>query len=154
MTVPVDVHVTSDVSLEALDQLFGDLRAIGLDPTRRVVPTRRGIELTWLVLLALPMKLFVDTLVQQLAGDVYSRLKVIIDDVFRRSRKGAKTRDVLVLQDLDTHLLVEFEPDLTVEAYRQLFQIDLASVTQGPLRYDRNRREWRGGAEGNVHRTG
>ena len=38
---------------------------------------------------------------------------------------------------------VVLEPDLPAEGYHQLQRLDLSTITRGPLRYDRSKREWR-----------
>jgi len=144
MTAPVTVRVAADVPPEDLDQLLGDLRAIGLNPQLRPVATRRGVsDLPWLVLLALPMKLFFETLMQQLAGDAYLRLKTIAARVLHGQHGSEDNRRVLVLEDTTTGLLVMLEPDLPPEAYQRLFHTDLSAFARGPLHYDRSRQQWR-----------
>lgn len=144
MTFPVAVHVTADVPPEDVDQLLDDLRAIGLNPTPQLVPTRRGVgDLPWLVLLALPMKLFFETLMQELAGDAYSRLKAIVGRVLSRHREPEDGRRVLVLEDTTTGLRVMLKPDLPPEGYQRLFRTDLSAFARGPLHYDRRRQQWR-----------
>jgi len=143
MTLPVAVHVTPDVSPEDADQLLHDIHALGLDPTLKAVPTRRGVsDLLWLVLLALPVKPFLEHLTQKFADDAYAQLKALVGKALHRQREQQKDRRVLVLEDDAKRLQVELESDLPLEAYRQLFEVSLSS-TQGRLHYDRSRKEWR-----------
>lgn len=144
MTLPVAVHVTADVSPEDVDQFLHNVRVIGLDPTLKAVPTRRGVsDLAWLVLLALPMKPFFEVLVQRFASDAYSQLKGLVGKVLHRQREPQDGGRALVLQDNTTGLQVVLESDLPLEAYQQLFLVNLSSIRRGPLHYDRSRREWR-----------
>lgn len=144
MTVPVEVRVVADVPAEGVDQLLHDLRAIGLTPALRAVPVRRGGgELLWWVLLGLPLKPFLDALVQKFADDAYSQLKALVGNVLHRPRGPQDSRRVLELSDNTRHLRVELESDLPLDAYQQLFLVNFSNITQGRLRYDRSSKEWR-----------
>ena len=67
--------------------------------------------------------------------------------ILRRSNPGGQER-TLVLQDTATGLQVVLEPDLPIEAYRQLVTLDLSSLHGGPARYDRSRNAWQSNAAG------
>jgi hypothetical protein len=143
MTPPVAVHVAADVRPEDAQQFLHDIRALGFDPTLKTVATRRGVsDLVWVVLLALPVKPFLEHLAQKFADDAYSQLKALVDKVVHRRREPPDSRRALVLRDDTRHFRVELEPDLPLEAYRQLFGMDLSSM-RGRLHYDRSSRQWR-----------
>jgi hypothetical protein len=150
MTVPVDIHVTADVPPEGVDQLLHDVRAIGLDPTLKAVPMRRGgvNDLLWQVLLALPAQIFFEVLVQKFADEAYSQLKVLVGKALHRRCEPQDCSRVLMLQDKTTGLRVVLESDLPLDAYQQLFLVNLSSITPGLLRYDQNRKEWRAEPDG------
>lgn len=144
MAVPANVRVAAHVSPEDVRQLLDDFRSIGLDPTARVVPTRRGLsDFPWLVVVTLPLQLFLSTLMQELAGDAYTRLKALVGRVLHHEQQRDEGRRVLVFQDTATGAQVVLEHDLPPEGYRQLFRVDLAALTHGPLHYDRSKHEWR-----------
>ncbi|MGH3611453.1 MAG: hypothetical protein ACRDRK_02300 [Pseudonocardia sp.] len=144
MTFPVAVHVAADAPLEDVDQLLDDLRVFGLNPTCHLRPTRRGaIDLAWVLLLALPTKLFFETLTEELAGDAYLRLKAIVGRALRRRREPENGNRVLMLEDATTGLQIVLEPDLPAEAYQRLFHTDLSTFARGPLHYDRSAHRWR-----------
>ncbi|MGH3784976.1 MAG: hypothetical protein ACRDRG_00120 [Pseudonocardiaceae bacterium] len=143
MTIPVAVHVTADVPPEDADQLLHDVRALGLEPTFKAVPVRRGVsDLLWLVLLYLPVKPFLEHLAQEFADDAYAQLKALVGKALHGRRELPDSRRVLELRDETEGLRVELESDLPLEAYRQLFGLDLSS-TRGRLRYNRSKKEWR-----------
>ncbi len=141
MTVPVDIHYTAVVSA-GVDQLLDDARALGLDPTPKPVPTRRGVsDLLWVVLLVVPVKPFLDSLTQKFADDAYVTLKSFVGKALSRRRAPHDDDQVLMLRDDPTGLEIVLESDLPLAAYRQLFGTDLSAL-RGTLRYDRSRREW------------
>lgn len=142
MAVPVTVHIAA-APPDGVDQFVNDIRTIGLEPTVRTVPTRRGVsDFAWLIL-ALPIKAFFETLVEQFAGDAYARLKTLTGTALRHHGDTRDNRRVMLLQDSTTGLQVVLESDLPLAAYRQLFLVNLPDFAQGPLRYDRDERGWR-----------
>lgn len=145
MTVPVVIYVPADAPAEDVDQLLDDVRAIGLDPTLKAVPTRRGVSvLFWLVLLAVPVKPFFEELSRKFADDAYARLKSLVGKALSRQRTPHDDSRVLVLQDTATGLTIALESDLPLTAYQQLFGMDHpTTLPPGTLRYDQNSQEWR-----------
>ncbi|MGH3719908.1 MAG: CHAT domain-containing protein [Pseudonocardiaceae bacterium] len=54
-----------------------------------------------------------------------------------------ETTKVLILEDVETRVQVVLEADLPAAAYQALVALDLSTFQQGPVRYDRQRAEWR-----------
>jgi hypothetical protein len=90
-----------------------------------------------------PAAAFLNRLAEDVAEDVYQRLKAFVARVLRTRPAGDQPKPVLALQDTLTGAQVVLEPDLPAESYRQLLNLDLATVRHGPLHYDMHRRRWR-----------
>ncbi len=99
-------------------------------------------ELYWLVLATLPLQGFLSSLGEVVAEDVSRRLKRLIGRVLEARTPRTSDAAPLVLQDAETGLQVVLEADLPPEAYQALPALDLSEFEHGPLRYDRQRREW------------
>jgi hypothetical protein len=121
---------------------------IGVAATTRLAPIQRTLNgAEWLVLAVLPLQAFLSGLGSKLAEDIYQGLKDVVGRILRRSNPGGQKR-TLVLQDTATGLQVVLEPDLPIEAYRQLVTLDLSSLHGGPVRYDRSRNAWQSNPTG------
>ncbi len=118
-------------------------RAVGVTAHTRTVPTRRGMqELYWLVLATLPLQGFLTGLGEAVGEEAFRRLKRLVGRVREARASGTSAAEPLVLQDAETGLQVVLEADLPPEAYEALPALDLSEFERGPLRYDRQRREW------------
>jgi hypothetical protein len=116
--------------------------------TTRLAPTQRSLNgVEWLVLAVLPLQAFLSGLGSKLAEDVYYELKDVVGRILRRSNPGRRER-ALVLQDTVSGLQVVLEPDLPIEAYRRLVELDLSAFRHGPVRYDRSRNAWQSNPTG------
>lgn len=140
-----EVQVAADLPDDDRHQLIDDLRSLGLNPTTKTALLHRGVSdiVPWLVLIALPLQPFLNTLVEKLASDTYTGLKALVVRVFRHRHEPEDGTRVLILEDTVTGVQVVLEPDLPAEGYHQLQRLDLSTITRGPLRYDRSKREWR-----------
>lgn len=145
VTLTAEVLLGADLLEDNHDYLVDGLRSLGVAPTVKRVLRHRGINdiPPWLVLVALPLQPFLTTLIEKLAGDAYPRLKSLVVGLFRRQAEAEGEARVLVLQDSVSGVQVLLEPDLPAESYERLHRIDLSTLGQGPLRYDRTAREWR-----------
>jgi hypothetical protein len=117
--------------------------AIGVAATIRFAPTRRRLDgVEWFVLAALPLQAFLSGLGSKLAEDVYGGLKNAVDRILRRGSEPTQHEPALVLQDTVTRVQVVLEPDLPIDAYKRLLQLDLSSFRHGLLHYDRSYDAW------------
>jgi hypothetical protein len=119
--------------------------AIGVTARARIIPPRRGVgDLHWLVLAALPLQAFLGSLGSEAARGTLEGLKRLVAVVVgSRSADAAAPDQVLVLEDPTSQLQIVLEADLPTDAYRQLVELDLSTIRQGPLHYDRQRSRWR-----------
>lgn len=117
---------------------------IGLAAEVRESAPRRSLgDVVWYILAALPLQSFLDKLAEDVASDVYGRLKTLTARLLRgRSRSAEPEPRLLVLQDIHTGVQVVFEPDLPHEGYEQFLHLDLSTIKRGPLRYDRRMSRW------------
>jgi hypothetical protein len=106
---------------------------------RRVVPTRGGSELQWIVLLALPLQ----AMLGEIGKDLYRSIKRLAGRLLVRQRAAGGAARPVVVNDPDRDLTFVVEPDLPLAALELLVGRDRGSLPSGPLRYDRDSGEWR-----------
>ncbi len=113
-----EILVTAEASAEVELALIEIFRSLGVAPRTRIVPTRRGLDqLYWLVLAALPLHAFLSGLGAAAAQDVAQGLKHLVSRVLGAKHKTESPVQVLVLQDAATRLQVVLEADLPAEVY-------------------------------------
>jgi hypothetical protein len=119
--------------------------SIGVTARARVIPPRRGVgDLQWLVLAALPLQAFLGGLGSEAAKGALEGLKRLVTVVVAsRPAEAVRPDQVLVLEDPMSQLQIVLEADLPTDAYRQLVELDLSAIRQGPLHYDRQHSRWR-----------
>lgn len=147
-SITADVLLRPETSTADEHDVMDAFATIGVAATTRSAPTQRtlnGIE--WLVLAVLPLQAFLSGLGSKLAEDFYDGLKHVVGRILRRPNPG-RHECTLVLQDIATGLQVVLEPDLPIEAYRQLVTLDLSTFHGGPLRYERSRNAWQSNPTG------
>jgi hypothetical protein len=138
LLLPVEVPPEQE---QAIVEAF---RTIGITARSRVIPPRRGAgDLQWLVLAALPLQAFLGGLGTEMAKTAYESLKRLVAVVVGGQAEQTRSNQVLVLEDPTSQLQIVLEADLPTDAYRQLVGLDLSTIRQGPLHYDRQRSEWR-----------
>jgi hypothetical protein len=138
LLVPVEVPPEQE---RAIVEAF---HAIGVSARARVIPRRRGVgDLQWLVLAALPLQAFLGSLGSEAAKGTLEGLKRLVAVVAGGRPEPARPDQVLVLEDPTSRLQVVLEADLPTDAYRQLIGLDLSTIRQGPLHYDRLHSRWR-----------
>jgi hypothetical protein len=94
-------------------------------------------------LAALPLQAFLGGLGSEVAKGTYEGLKRLIAVVVCDRPEQTESNQVLVLEDPTSRLQIVLEADLPTDAYRQLVELDLSAIRQGPLHYDRQRSRWR-----------
>jgi hypothetical protein len=138
--VLIDAEVPADQE-RLLEEALADL---GVTARTRVVPTRRGVaELSWLVLVSLPLQAFLSNVGSRLADDAYQALRAVVRRLAHRDRPTPGDQRPMVLRDVASGLQVVLESDLPDGAYRQLLALDLSQFQFGPVHYDRHRCRWR-----------
>jgi hypothetical protein len=139
-----EVLVADDIPPEQERAILEVFRSLGITARARVVPPRRGVgDLQWLLLATLPLHAFLGGLGSKLAEETYKGLIRLVAAVFGNRPEAARPDQVMVLEDPTTRLQIVLEADLPTDAYRQLVTLDLSTIRQGPLHYDRQRARWR-----------
>ena len=139
-----DLLVDTEVSAEQERLLVDGVARLGVAARARVVPARRGLgELSWLVLVSLPLQAFLTAVGSRLAEDAYHGLRDLVTRLISRDRPAAGGQRPMVLRDTATGLQVVLEPDLPDDGYRQLLGLDLSQFRLGPVHYDRSLGRWR-----------
>jgi hypothetical protein len=142
-SIAADVLLRSGASAPDERDVMEAFSAIGVAVTTRFAPTRRRLDgVEWLVLAALPLQAFLSGLGSKLAEDVHGGLKNAVDRILRRRSESAQHEPALVLQDTASGVQVVLEPDLPIEAYKRLLQLDLSSFRHGLLHYDPSYDAW------------
>ncbi|XVV08194.1 hypothetical protein ACQP2X_25425 [Actinoplanes sp. CA-131856] len=137
-----DLLVDPGVPAEDAGLLAEALAACGVAARAKVLaPRRAGEQLSWLVLLALPLQAFLTTAGEAAARDAYAGLRRAVGRVLGRT--PAEAGRPMVLQDEQTGLRIVLSADLPPEAYQALVTLRLADYEEGPLHYDRHERRWR-----------
>ena len=146
--IAADVLIRPGTSIDHEYDVVEAFATIDVVATTRLAPTQRSLNgVEWLVLAVLPLQAFLSGLGAKLAEDVYRELKDVVGRILRRSNPGRRER-ALVLQDTVNGLQVVLEPDLPIEAYRRLVELDLSAFRHGPIRYDRSRKAWQSNPTG------
>jgi hypothetical protein len=139
-----ELLLPTEVSPEQEQAIVEAFRTIGVAARSRVIPPRRGVgDLQWLVLAALPLQAFLGGLGSEAAKGTYEGLKHLVASVVGDQPEPAQPGQVLVMEDPTSGLQIVLEADLPTDAYRQLVGLDLSTIRQGPLHYDRQRSRWR-----------
>jgi hypothetical protein len=142
--VEADVLIDPEVPADQERLLEEALAGLGVTARTRVVPTRRGAaELSWLVLVSLPLQAFLSNVGSRLADDAYQALRAVVGRLAPRDRPTPGDQRPMVLRDVASGLQVVLEPDLPDDAYRQLVALDLSQFQFGPVHYDRHLSRWR-----------
>ncbi|MET8676735.1 hypothetical protein ABZW18_03805 [Streptomyces sp. NPDC004647] len=138
------VYFGAETTEEQRDALSRGLSELGLDARARLVKTVRSEQLTWLVLVVLPLSGFLGSLGQSLAQDAYGAVKRVVAGALGRSEDASvpEPQRPLLLEDTRSATRIVLEADLPDAAYRQLFQLDLAGSEGRTLTFDRVRNRW------------
>lgn len=132
-----------DIGVEPAGDLEATFRQLGFATiSRNRLPHRAADEITWLMLVALPLHAFLSGIGSAAVKDVYAKAKQLVP-AHRKAKDTEDNRIPLVLQDSNTGLKIIFDADLPGEAIRQLVDLDLDAYPSGPLHYDQHRKKWR-----------
>ncbi|SNY52489.1 hypothetical protein [Paractinoplanes atraurantiacus] len=145
MELSADLLVDPGVPAADADLLAEALAQCGVAAQAKVLaPRRAGEQLSWLVLLALPLQTFLTTVGETAARDAYAGLRRAVGRVLGAPPSDpAAAERPMVLQDEETGLRIVLSAGLPPEAYRTLVQLRLTDYREGPLHYDRHQRRWR-----------
>ncbi len=144
MNADIEVYTQADISADELADVESALRELGLRPTIRVLPTRRGLEVSWLVLVTFPAQAMLRSMLDKFGADAYESLKELAARVRHRPRAGSGAAvKAVVLQSADTGARITLEPDLPAEAFRTLADKVLSGSDGGEWHYDRQQGRWR-----------
>jgi hypothetical protein len=141
--IAADVLLRSVVSAADERDVMEAFSAIGVAATIRFAPTRRRLDgVEWLVLAALPLQAFLSGLGSKLAEDVHGGLKNAVGRILHCRSEPARHQPTLVLQDTASGVQIVLEPELPIQAYKCLLQLDLPAFRHGSLHYDRDSGAW------------
>jgi hypothetical protein len=148
MSEQVVVYAQPDLTEDELSDLEAAVRDLGLEPSTRVLPARRGVvEASWLVLIAFPAQVMLRSTLDRLGSEAYDALKRLAARGFHARSDAARPDRAVVLQTTDTGAHIRLEADLPSEAYASLVEI-LHGTSGGEWRYDRTQQRWREAAAG------
>jgi hypothetical protein len=139
MTAEVEILASPALTPAQLSEIESELRGWGLDTRTSRMPPRRGAELTWLLLMAIPAEAVAKAMLEKLGADVYQNLRGLVQRVLRhRPARGG-----VMVESANTGAQFALEPDLPVEAYQQLLaEIAEKPQGQGVRTFDREHRRW------------
>jgi hypothetical protein len=142
MAGEVEIVASPSLTTAELAEVEGDLRGWGIPIRTSRMPARRGAELTWLLLMAIPAEVVAKAMLEKLGADVYQNLRGLVQRVFRQHDRSA--RGGVLVESANTGAQFALEPDLPVEAYHQLFD-EIAGRPQGNgvRTFDRENQRWR-----------
>ena len=143
VSLNADVVVYRPSSPDEVREVEDAFVSLGLTATARTA-TRRGLgEAGWMVLAALPLQAFLQSLVSEAASDTYRKLRDLVTRVFEPRAESKRGPAVLVLQDAASGVQIALDSDLPPEAYEELVALDLSAFECGPVHYDRVQKRWR-----------
>ncbi|MFC3491931.1 hypothetical protein [Glycomyces rhizosphaerae] len=133
-----ELLLSPELPVKVESQWVEALRGNGFETeVHRPLGHRSPAVFDWVLLLSIPLHAFLSTLGSEAMHDLFQGLRNRA-----RERGGAESKP-LVLEDSERELRIVLEPDLPLEAFKRLFEIDLDGFGTGPLHYDHNRRDWR-----------
>jgi hypothetical protein len=143
VTDTVDVLVHDVLSTDDLSRVRTALEAAGMQATIRVMPPRRGIDPSWLLLITFPAHTMLKVALERMGAEAFEQLKRLAGALRNRTRaRAAAPSDLLILQCTDSSARIVLEPDLPQDAYRILVEQVVHIVRDGEWRYDRQRARW------------
>jgi hypothetical protein len=143
--IAADLLLGSGFSAEDIEECESALAELGLATAIRVLPPRRAAELTWLVLLTLPLSSFLTAIGSSLAEDAHAALARLSQRLLRRGDPTLPPARTVVLEDRDSGVRVILDDELPEQAFRALLRTDLAAEPGETLRYDGATRRWTAG---------
>lgn len=138
--VPMIVMLDQPVPAGDEDELLECLQALGTPQVCRQPDLRAASELTFLVLVHLPLTAFLASIATELGRDSYRQLVRALRRLQDR-RRAAGGAAAAGLHDTGTAVLLILEPGLPDAAYQQLGELDLTRLRPGPARFRAGR--WR-----------
>ncbi|MGH3989921.1 MAG: hypothetical protein ACRDTZ_21805, partial [Pseudonocardiaceae bacterium] len=131
------------LSTDDLSLVRTALEAAGIQATIRVMPPRRGIDPSWLLLITFPVQTMLKVALERMAADAFEQLKRLAGSLHNRAgARVAAPSDLVILKCTDSSARIVLEPDLPLDAYRILAEQVVPIVRDGEWRYDRQRLRW------------
>jgi hypothetical protein len=141
-----EVSIDREASEEEVDAVDAAFREAGLDAEVRASYGRKSLDLLpWIVLIALPLKGFLDAFGREAGQDAYAALKRLVTRI-REGRRGNK--GTIVVQSRESSTTLVLGDDLPDEAYAALFELDPKEYEGAYLLWDEDRGEWKDGTPG------
>jgi hypothetical protein len=143
MSNEVEIIASAALSSADISEIESEVRGWGLDPYTRRMPPRRGAELSWLLMMAIPAEILAKAVLEKVGADVYEGLRGLVQRVLRRHSRDASAAGVII-ESASSGAQFALEADLPIEAYRLLFD-DIAngSPADGLRTFDREHQRWR-----------
>jgi hypothetical protein len=143
MSNEVEIIASAALSAADISEIESEVRGWGLDPYTRRMPPRRGTELSWLLMMAIPAEILAKAVLEKVGADVYEGLRGLVQRVLRRHSRDASAAGVII-ESASSGAQFALEADLPIEAYRLLFD-DIAngSPADGLRTFDREHQRWR-----------
>jgi hypothetical protein len=138
--VDAELVVSRLLSPDDVADIQDAFRGFGVTTSARTAPRRRGQELTWLVLVSLPLSGFLTTLGASMAEEAHKGLCRLVRRVLGRGEALPDRARALVLEDRTSGAFVVLDLDLPDEAYSALFSTDLD--TGATFRFDPAQHRW------------
>jgi hypothetical protein len=145
MSQEVEIIASAALSSADISEIESEVRGWGLDPYTRRMPPRRGAELSWLLMMAIPAEILAKAVLEKVGADAYEGLRGLVQRVLRRhGRDASAAPGGVVIESASSGAQFALEADLPIEAYRQLFD-DIAngSPADGLRMFDREHQRWR-----------
>jgi hypothetical protein len=146
MNDDVDVFVSARLAPTEIDDITAELRDWGVQARIRRMPSRRGAEFTWLLLLTVPAEIMVKTMLEQMGVHAYKRLQQFVRRTLGRAdaegrRDGAGK--IVVIESADTGAQFALDADLPLAAYQQMVEALAGTATKDGLHtFDRGHERW------------
>ena len=140
MTDEVDLLVGPGLDPAEVTDIRAELAEWGLAPRVRRMPTRRGAEIAWSILLTLPAEIVVKTMLEHLGVRIYQELQTFVQ---RRLRRAPGARPVVVIESPESGARYALDADLPLDAYHQMIKALTVGGADDTLRtFDRTRGCW------------
>ncbi|MGH3873061.1 MAG: hypothetical protein ACRDSR_16405 [Pseudonocardiaceae bacterium] len=143
MNDKVDIMVRDTLIADDLTLVRTAFEAAGLQTIIRVMPPRRDIDPSWLVLITFPLQTMLQVALERMGADAFERLRRLAGTLRNRPRRRvAGHSELVILKCTDSSARIVLEPDLPQDAYRVLVEQVVPLVIDGEWRYDRQRARW------------
>src|SRR5690349_3940016 len=113
MTGDVDILAAPSLGAADLAEIEAELRQWGLGTRTSRMPARRGAEITWRVVLAIPAEAVAKAMLEKLGVDLYQGLSGLVQRLFRKHRRSEP--GTVMIESANTGAQFALEADLPLE---------------------------------------